>query len=222
MSLHLFSNRSFPLRHCTSLSSHPPNHSSRETAWSYLASSLPLRAPLTKPWLPLKKILQQRVNFILATKTTSVGGREGKRDWSLAVPFHRLGSLWQSENISCIRNQHTRWLQGWGARTSMYQLFPQMNGTQPLTFPTGKSFSQNMSPFLAFLNTIPDLKSSDRSPTRDWVKATNHPSTLFFLRISVAQCFFPASSALRCSLSLCLSTGTEKIAKNTFKRQMES
>lgn len=82
---------------------------------------------LTKPWLPLKKILQQRVNFILATKTTSVGGGGGKRDWSLAVPFYRQGSLWRSENISCIKKKkvNTLFLHGWGARTNMYQPCPQ-------------------------------------------------------------------------------------------------
>lgn len=107
------------LCHGVSLIPIPPIAASRETAPSCRGFSTPPLSPCwlhfpTKPWLPLKKILQQRVNFILATKTTSVGGGRGKRDWSLAVPFHRLGALWQSENISCIRNQHTHWLQGWG------------------------------------------------------------------------------------------------------------
>jgi hypothetical protein len=68
----------------------------------------------------------------------------------LAVPFHRLGSLWPSENISCIRNQHTLWLQGWGTRKNMYQLCPQTNGMKLLTFQTGKSFSQICHAFLHY------------------------------------------------------------------------
>lgn len=115
----------FALCHCFFIFPIPQIAAIRETALSCRGSSTPPLPPCwlhfpTKPWLPLKKILQQRVNFILATKTTSVGGGRGKRDWSLAVPFHRLGSLWQSENISCIRNQHTHWLQGWGTRKNMY------------------------------------------------------------------------------------------------------
>lgn len=153
ISLHLFSNTSFPLLPWLFHNPHLPKCFQQKNHRFSLVKSFSLfPQPLPpNPWLPLKKILQQRVNFILATKTTSVGGGGGGERLVLGCP------LPQTRIFVAIRkhflhkkNQHTLWLQGWGVRPNLYQLCPQTNGPHPLPFQMGKSFSQNMPVFLPY------------------------------------------------------------------------
>lgn len=117
----------------------------------------------------------------------------------MAVPFHRQGSLWRSENISCIKNQHSL-VAGLGSKNEYVSALSSKEWNTSVNLPNRKVIFSKYISFLALLNVIYNLKSSGSSPTRDWMKAINHSCTFFFLCISVAL-FVPSSSSLTCSHS---------------------
>lgn len=143
-----------PLCHGSSVTPIPQNAFRRKiTAFRWLSPFLSLSPPPApyKTLATLKENSPTTCQFYIGHKDNFCWERGGKRDWSLAVPFHRQGSLWRSENTSCIKIQHTLWVQGWGAEATMYQQCPQTNGNACPNPPNRKViFSQNVSAFLPY------------------------------------------------------------------------
>ena len=127
--------------------SHPPKCFQKKSHRFSLVKPFSLSFPTPAPYKTLATLKENSpttCQFYIGHKDNFCWERGGKRGWSLAVPFHRQGSLWRSENTSCIKIQHTLWVQGWGEGATRYQQCPQTNGTHPLTFQTGKSFFLKM------------------------------------------------------------------------------
>lgn len=175
------------------------------TAFRWLSPFLSLSPPPApfKTLATLKENSPTTCQFYIGHKDNFCWERGGKRDWSLAVPFHRQGSLWRSENTSCIKIQHTLWVQGWGAEATMYQQCPQTNGTHALTFQTGKSFSLKMCQLFCLIKHNPLSQIPEQLPLQRLGESCK--SLLYFLSflcISPSCCtVFASSSALRSSRS---------------------
>lgn len=116
----------------------------------------------------------------------------------MAVLFHRQGSLWQSENISCIKIQHALWVQGWGARERGQ--IPAVASNEHNASPNlqkGKAVFSKCASFPALLNIIHSLRSWGSFPT-SLGKAINHSCTFPFSSAFPLHSF-PSSSALTSS-----------------------